>query len=229
MLDLEQLALGDRAAHHAGDLGVVALGGGDLEAVDGRVAAQRVHDLVARGGERALGQVLADEVDRRHQRLRLERQQPRGAGEVVAVGLGVDLDRVALHLGVEHVAAAAEVHDVQHVDVLAQLGLGDLQALAQLHEVELAAAARGLDQDAGERDQPGEALGADRALALAVVGRLLARRGASPAWPARSARSGAPPPCARARSASSTSSGGSRIRARSPRPSTQEISWRESP
>ena len=65
--------------------------------------------------------MLADQVDRRHERLGLERQQPRGPGEVVAVGLGVDLDLVAVDLGVEHVGAAAEVHDVQHVDVLAQL------------------------------------------------------------------------------------------------------------
>ena len=87
--------------------------------------------FVARAGQRALGQVLADEVDGGDQRLGLDGQQPRRAREVVGVGLGVDLDRAVVgDLGVEHVGAAAEVHDVQHVDVLAQLGVGDLQALA---------------------------------------------------------------------------------------------------
>ena len=169
MLDLEQPVLGDRAAHHAGDLRVVALGGGDLQALLGRVLAERVHDLLARAGQRALGQVLADQVDRRHQRLGLQRQQPGGAGEVVAVGLGVDLDLVALDLGVEHVRAAAEVHDVQHVDVLAQLLVSVTWRRSQSSDTSsLRALARGVDQDARERDQPGEALGADRR-ALAVL------------------------------------------------------------
>ena len=135
----------------------------------GRVLAQRGHDLVAGGGEAALGQVVAEQVDRGDQRLRLERQQPGGAREVVAVGLGVDLDLVPLYLGVQHVAAAAEVHDVQHVDVLAQLLLGDLQPLAHVGDTGRALAARGLDQDAGERDEPREALGPDRRLVLAVA------------------------------------------------------------
>ncbi len=76
--------------------------------------------------------MLAEQVDRRDERLRLERQQPRRLGEVVAVGLRVDLDRVARDLGVEDVAAAAEVDDVEHVDVLAQLRVGQLEALADL-------------------------------------------------------------------------------------------------
>ena len=88
--------------------------------------------LLARGREAALGQVVAEQVDRGDERLCLERQQARRAGEVVAVGLGVDVDLVALDLRVEHVAAAAEVHDVQHVDVVAQLLLVDLEPLAHL-------------------------------------------------------------------------------------------------
>src|SRR3954469_21652226 len=49
-----------------------------------------------------------------------------GAGEVVRVGLGVDLDlaRDLVDLGVEDVGAPAEVDDVQDVDVLAQLLIG---------------------------------------------------------------------------------------------------------
>ena len=177
VLDRQEPPADDRGGHHARDLGVVALRGRDLKALLGRVLAERVDDLLARAGEGALGQVLADQVDRRHQRLGLEREQAGGAREVVAVGLGVDLDLVALHLGVEHVGAAAEVHDVEHVDVLAQLGVGHLERGAQLRQLELAALASGIDQDAGERDQPREALGPNRRVAPVVV--LLALRGAA--------------------------------------------------
>ena len=108
----------------------------DLQALLHRVLAERRDDLLARGGERALGDVLADQVDRRHERLRLDRQQPRGPVEVVAVGLGVDLDLalLLLDLRIQHVGAAAEVDDVQHVHVLAQLLLAELQPLADLRD-----------------------------------------------------------------------------------------------
>ena len=161
--------MADRARHHARDLGVVALGGRDLEALLGGVLTECVDDLLARGGERALREVLADQVDRGGERLRLERQQPRGAREVVPVGLGVHLDLIALDLGVEDVGAAAEVHDVQDVDVLAQLLFGHLQRFAQLAHVELLRLARRLDQDAGQRDEAGEALGPDRRLVAVLV------------------------------------------------------------
>ena len=85
--------------------------------------AERLDDLLPGADQAALGQVVAEEVDRRHQRLRLQREQARGPREVVAVGLGVDLDLVALELGVEDVGAAAEVDDVEQVDVVAQLVL----------------------------------------------------------------------------------------------------------
>ena len=114
--------------------------------------------------------MVAQQVDGRHQRLGLERQQARGLGEVVAVRLRIDLDLVAVHLRVEHVAAAAEVHDVEHVDVLAQLGVGELEVLPHGGDVHLLALARGVDQDARERDQPREALGADRGGLVPAVG-----------------------------------------------------------
>ena len=101
--------------------------------------AERLDDLLAGALQAALRQVVAEEVDRRDQRLRLQRQQPRRAGEVVAVGLGVDLDLVALDFGVEDVGAAAEVDDVEQLDVLPQLLAGQLEALAQVGD---AAAAR---------------------------------------------------------------------------------------
>ena len=151
----------------------------DLEAVLRRVLPERVDDLLPRRFERALGDVLADQVDRRDQRLGLQRQEARRAREVVAVRLRVHLDRVAHDLGVHDVAAAAEVDDVQHVDVLLQLLFGHVELLAERGEVELRALARGLDQDARERDEAREALRPDRRVALALVG-LRPRR--APAW-----------------------------------------------
>ena len=82
---------------------------------------ERGDDLLAGGVEAGLRQVVAEEVDRGDQGLRLERQQPGRLGEAVAVGLGVDLDLVADDLGVEDVGAAAEVDDVEHVDVAGEL------------------------------------------------------------------------------------------------------------
>ena len=119
-MELENPALLDRIVHGANDLGVVAAGG-DLEALVRGVVAERGDDLLAGGREAGLRQVVAEQVDRGDQRLRLERQQARRAREVVAVGVGIDLDLVAVDLRVEHVGAAAEVDDVQHVEVLAQL------------------------------------------------------------------------------------------------------------
>ena len=136
VLELEHAAAGDRLVDDAGDLGVAAAAGGDLQPLLGGVVAERLDDLRAGALQAALGQVVAEEVDRRDQRLRLERQQPRRAGEVVAVGLGVDLDLVAQDFGVEDVGAAAEVDDVEQVDVLLQLLVGQLEPLAEVGDAE---------------------------------------------------------------------------------------------
>ena len=117
VVELEDPASLDRVVDGAHDLGIVPPGG-DLEALLGGVMTQRSDDLLARGGQAGLRQMIAEQVDRRDQRLRLQRQQPGGAGEVVAIGVGVDLDLVSVDLCVEHVRAAAEVDDVQNVDVL---------------------------------------------------------------------------------------------------------------
>ena len=93
VLEREQPPGGDRAGDDGRDLGIVAARGGDLKSLVGRVLAERGDDLLADRGERAFGDVLADQVDRGDQRLRLDGQQPRRAGERVAVRLGVDLDR----------------------------------------------------------------------------------------------------------------------------------------
>ena len=129
---------------------------------------ERRDDLAAGADQAALGQVVAEEVDRRDQRLRLQRQQPRRPAEVVAVGLGVDLDLVSDQLGVEHVGAAPEVDDVQQVDVVAQLLVGEVELVAHLGDPQPVGALGGLDQHPRQRHQAGEALGADRGLRAAV-------------------------------------------------------------
>ena len=73
-------ALEEGGGDYAGDPGVVAGGRGDLQALLHRVLAQGGDDLLARGGEGALGQVVADEVDRRDESLGLHREQAGGAG-----------------------------------------------------------------------------------------------------------------------------------------------------
>ena len=79
---------------------------------------------------------------------------------------------VVEHLGVEDVGAAAEVDDVEHVDVLAQLLLGDLELVDDVVDAQALAAAAGGDEHAGQRDQAGEALGADGAALALAVGRV---------------------------------------------------------
>ena len=69
-------------------------------------------------------------------------------------------------LGVEDVGAAAEVDDVEDVDVLAQLGSETCRRSQHVGELQAPAGAPGLDQDRRERHEPGEALGADRGVAL---------------------------------------------------------------
>ena len=162
------MAVGDRVVDHARHRGVAAAGGGDLQPLLGGIVAERLDDFLARLLQVGLRQVVAEEVDRRDQRLRLQRQQPRRAGEVVAVGLGVDLDLVAEDFGVEDVGAAAEVDDVEQLDVLAQLLVGQFEPLAQLGDLQPLALFRRFDQHPGEGDEAGEALGPDRRLAAAV-------------------------------------------------------------
>ena len=115
--------------------------------------------------------MLADQVDRSDQRLCLDRQQPGGTVEVVAVGLRIDLDLALLLLDfrIQDIGAAAEVDDVQDVHVLAQLLLTELKALADLGDRHALPFAPGLDQDARQRHQPREALRADRGLAARAL------------------------------------------------------------
>ena len=78
VLDPQHRAVGDRVVDGADDLGLVALDR-DLQALLGGIVAERRDDLVAGRVEALLRQVVAEEVDRGDERLRLERQQPRAA------------------------------------------------------------------------------------------------------------------------------------------------------
>ena len=120
VLELEHPVRLDRLVDGADHRGVVAPGAISRPSSEGSWPSAATIFSRARL-QAGLRQVVAEQVDRGDQRLRLERQQARRAGEVVAVGVGVDLDPVADDLGVEDVGAAAEVDDVEHVEVLAQL------------------------------------------------------------------------------------------------------------
>ena len=127
-------------------LRVVAAERSYLKTLFRRVLAERRDDLRSDRRERTLGDVLADQVDRRDQRLRFDRKKPRRPRERVAVRLRIDLDRpIRVDLGVQHIRAGAEVDDVQDRDVLAQLLVGQLQPPLQLADAEAPAGAASLD------------------------------------------------------------------------------------
>ena len=67
------------------------------------------------------GDQRADELEREADRTRLERRQPRRGAEWVAPELLVDVHLVAVQLGVDRVAAAAEVDEVEQVEVVLEL------------------------------------------------------------------------------------------------------------
>ena len=81
-------------------------------------------DAIERGA-RAGRDHRADELQREPDRARLERRQPRRPPERVAEELLVDVHLVAAQLGVDGVAAAAEVDEVQQREVLLERLLRD--------------------------------------------------------------------------------------------------------
>ena len=86
--------------------------------------AERLLELRAHAVERRVragGDHRPDELEREPDRARLERRQPRRAAERVAEELLVDVHLVALQLGVDGVAAAAEVDEVEQREVLLEL------------------------------------------------------------------------------------------------------------
>jgi hypothetical protein len=68
----------------------------------------------------------------RPDRARLERCQARGKSEGVTVQLLVDMDAFALERGVDGVAAPAEVDEVEELQMLLELILGNVEALDDL-------------------------------------------------------------------------------------------------
>ena len=141
-------------------------------------AASTLRAHVAERGARAGRDLRPDEVERHQDRLRLERREARRAAELLAVQLLLDLDRVAVELGVDGVAAAAEVDEVEQVDLLDERVVGEPVALLQIGRRDLAArlVAAALEQVGQHRLQHREALGRDRAGAprRRRLGRLLA-------------------------------------------------------
>ena len=105
-----------------------------------------------------------DELEREPDRTRLERCQPRGQTERVAVQLLVDAHRVALELRVDGVAAAAEVDEVEELQVLLELLLRNAEALDEFPggDDRVATLAARSEQVGEQRLQDGEALGHDR-------------------------------------------------------------------
>ena len=88
----------------------------------------------------------ADELEREPDRARLERRQAGRAAEGVAEELLVDVHLVAVQLGVDRVAAAAEVDEVEQREVLLERLARDREAVDELlrrdHALALLAARR---------------------------------------------------------------------------------------
>ena len=141
--------------------------------------AERLLELLAHALERRVRigrDHRADELEGEPDRARLERGQPRRRAERVAEELLLDVDLVAVELGVDRVAAAAEVDEVQELEVLLDRLGRDVEAHADVrgreHRVRVVTAA--VEQVREQGLQEPEALrrdGAGRPLVL-VDGRL---------------------------------------------------------
>ena len=111
-----------RAASRLGRLGEVELAECLLE-----LAPDALERRVRVGGDHR-----PDELERQSDRPRLERCQPRRRAERVAEELLVDVHLAVLELGVDGVAAAAEVDEVQELEVLLERLRRDVEALGDV-------------------------------------------------------------------------------------------------
>ena len=98
----------------------------------------------------------------------------RGRAEDVAVELLVDVDAVAVELGVDRVAAAAEVDEVEQREVILQLVPRDVEAARELVRVELGlvspqAASRWASSACSTPKRSGATGGAGRSVPSAVL------------------------------------------------------------
>ena len=134
----------------------------------GDAAATRNLNLLAHAGERRVGgtgDLWADQVERHQDCLRLERRQAGRAAEVLAVQLLLDVDHaLAVEFGVDGVAAATEVDEVEEVDLLDHLLVVDLVAILQDRGRDAAAliGATRLEKVGEQGLEHGEALRRDR-------------------------------------------------------------------
>src|SRR5207247_7239114 len=81
---------------------------------------------------RAGGDGRSDIFEREAERARFERRQPGRAAEGVAEQLLLDAHLVSLQLRVDGVAATAEVDEVEELEVLLELLLGNVEAVDQV-------------------------------------------------------------------------------------------------
>ena len=129
VLDLDELAGLDRVAQRRDQrlLGLVRLRRRRLLELE---LAERLLELLAHAVERPVrlgGDHRPDELEREPDRACLERRQSRRRAERVAEELLVDVDLGAAQLGVDGVAAAAEVDEVEQREMLLDRLLGDLR------------------------------------------------------------------------------------------------------
>src|SRR5262249_7102288 len=97
--------------------------------------AERLLELLADAVERRVrirGDHRADELQRQTDRARLERCQARGKSERVTVELLVDVDVVAVQRRIDRVTTAAEVDEVEELEVLLELVLRNVEPLDDL-------------------------------------------------------------------------------------------------
>ena len=158
---------------------------------------ERLLELLADARQRRVrvgGDHRPDVLEGEPDRARLERRQARRGAERVAPQLLVDVHRAVVQLGIDRVAAAAEVDEVEEGEVLLELvGRDRGEALEQLRRRDLGVAllAACCEEIREQRLQHGEALGRDgpgRALGGSVAGRAPASRARAPAARPRGAR-----------------------------------------
>src|SRR6266542_2280716 len=123
VLDLDEAVLADRGGERLDECGFLAVEMrlarlGEVELAEG------LHELLAHlvdRGVRVRGDSGADEIQREVDRARLERRQPRRRAERVPVELLVDAYHAFVEFGVDRVAAAAEVDEIQQGEVIREL------------------------------------------------------------------------------------------------------------
>src|SRR6185312_11952284 len=165
VLDLDEAVLGARTRERRDEvlLGCDRLPLGPLVDVE---LAERLLELAAhalQGSVRFGGDHGADELEGEPDRARLQRRQPRRAAERVAEELFLDIDLVTVERRVHGVTAAAEVHEVEELEVVVELVRRNLEALDEL--VGRDARRRGIpaacEKECEQRLEDAEALGGD--------------------------------------------------------------------